>query len=374
MTSTSPVSEELFTYAAALRSPVIDPANRPGTATGRQVAPLEPEFLSWGEGCTVLATLGSVELEYAALRTGCGVFDATCRGTISITGEDRVDFMERMTTQVFADLAPGEGRPAFMLDRTGRILADLFVIVDSNRLLLDVDHSVASQISEQLSEFVVVDDVQIEDVSDHMHRFWLIGSEAGAVPAAVLCDALVVPRRFFDLPGLDVTVPLADAVSVWRLLVHEHGVRPVGWHAMNMTRLEAAEPMFRIDFDQANLPRETGLIADHVRFDKGCYIGQEVVARMESRGRSARSVAVIDLPDQRQPIAGTQVWRQADSEMDEPVGIVTSSAPSPMAGGRARAIAMVKSAVLEGGGEVATWADGERIEAVARYIPEKTGV
>ena len=160
---------------------------------------------------------------------------------------------------------------------------------------------------------MVVDDVQVEDVSDQLHRFWLIGSDAKALPSAAFGDALVVPRRFFDLPGLDVTVPLTQAASVWRLLVHENGARPVGWHAMNMTRLEAAEPMFRIDFDQANLPRETGLIDDHVRFDKGCYIGQEVVARMESRGRSARSVAVIDLPDQRQPIEGTQVWRAADS-------------------------------------------------------------
>ena len=101
-------------------------------------------------------------------------------------------------------------------------------------------------------------------------------------------------------------VPIAEARKVWTSLI-ARPVRPIGWAAFNATRIEAGRPMFGIDFDESVLPHETGpLLNRAVSFTKGCYPGQEIVARMQARGGTARNIVGIRMGDDALPIAGIE--------------------------------------------------------------------
>lgn len=371
----SPLQEALLEWAAQWRPPAPE-ATRPGAAEGHP-GPLELESVSWGAGgATIVATLGSVELEYAAIRKGCGVFDAANRGTIELRGDDRLAFLEGMTTQKIADMDPPSCRLTFLLERTGRIVAEVGVIALADRLLLDVDVTVTESVAGMLRGYVIADDVEVEDVTADWHRLWIdgpgcqqaLGYDVPGAGTAVEGDrGIVVPSDRCAEVGCDLFLARDDAIGGWERLL-EGGGRPIGWYALNMARIEARVPMFMIDYDTSSLPHETGVIASHVAFDKGCYVGQEVVARMESRGRWGRSLVALSLLDERLPVAGAQVWATKGSPMDDPAGTVTSSTPSPMAGGRAIALAMVKRDLAEAGATVWTWADGEMVEATVSLL------
>jgi folate-binding protein YgfZ len=107
-----------------------------------------------------------------------------------------------------------------------------------------------------------------------------------------------------------------------------------------MARVELGIPIFMIDFDTSNLPHETSLIQSRVRFDKGCYLGQEIVARMESLGQPKQRLVKLQMKTDDLPIAGAQLFEE-ESGMSTPVGVVTSSAISPLGGGFPSVIAMV---------------------------------
>ncbi len=118
------------------------------------------------------------------------------------------------------------------------------------------------------------------------------------------------------------------------------GARPIGWYALNMARVERGAPMFMIDFDSNNLPHETSLVQSRVRFDKGCYLGQEIVARMESLGQPKQRLVQLKMSEDKLPISGAQLWAD-ETGSGTPVGVVTSSAISPLRGGVPVVIAMV---------------------------------
>ncbi|MEO1511209.1 MAG: glycine cleavage T C-terminal barrel domain-containing protein, partial [Planctomycetota bacterium] len=160
-------------------------------------------------------------------------------------------------------------------------------------------------------------------------------------------------------------------------------LRPSGWLAYNTARIEAGTALFNLDFSSDSLPAETGeqTLNDRVSFTKGCFLGQEVVARMHARGQAKQRLVGLrpigeNLRDAegfpRQPVGGTQVFAKADPEGD-PVGIVTSSTISPMCGGESICFAMLRSKFAEDGASVALTAEGARLEARVqtdlRFLP-----
>ena len=120
--------------------------------------------------------------------------------------------------------------------------------------------------------------------------------------------------------------------------------------------------MFLIDFDSHNLPHETSLVQSRVCFDKGCYLGQEIVTRMENLGKPKQQLVQISVPDGELPIAGAQLWMD-DSVSGTPIGVVTSSAISPMRGGDAVSIAMVGKKFACDGTRVFVYIGSELFEA-----------
>jgi folate-binding protein YgfZ len=133
----------------------------------------------------------------------------------------------------------------------------------------------------------------------------------------------------------------------------------------NARRIEAGRPLFGIDFDETVLPAETGLLDRAVSFAKGCYLGQEIVARMHARGQLARKIAGFRMSDDALPVAGTGVL-DADKN---PIGTVTSSTISPVLSNASIGLAMLKRPSFEIGSKIAIPAEGAIRQATVVHIP-----
>lgn len=411
MTAVSPLMPQHHAYVQSLAG-VTEVAGamgggRPGAATGRREI-IELDTLPWGvaieaggadaaPACEIVASYGQVEAEYAAIRRGVGLFDSPHRGTLVVTGKDRIDFLNRMLTQELKGLASGQTRESFWLNRKGRIDADVFVIELGDRLLLDLDVANASGAAKSLNEFIFTEDVAIRDASEEFHHIAVHGSLACEAIAAATnesafqlavgtaamitidkTEVVIAGRDQVGEVGFELIVPRERAGDVWEfLLAADHivgqdkrRVRPIGWHAFNIARIEAGEALFNIDFGSTNLPHQVGeLLPRRVSFTKGCYLGQEIVARMHSRGHSKPMLVGLRMAKDLLPVAGAQVFAKPAANvpgevvggLGEPIGVVTSSALSPMLGAEPIAFAMLKPIVL--GAVVLVNAEGEQAEA-----------
>lgn len=408
--SPSPLLERhrRFAQEEAERTPVLGADERGGAASGRRRA-VELEFLPYdlrdGAGadaqplCSLLASYGSVEPEYAAIRRGAALFDATFRGTLLVAGEERRAFLQRMVTQDVAGLAPGKACRAFWLNRKGRIDADLVVAELGDRLVIDLDRTVAAATAQALATYVFSEDARFSDESGRFHRLELHGPASGRMLALAgaeripsldeACDAslggvpvTLIRNDALGERGWSIVVPTDRAVEVWDALLaardphdERRRVRPIGWHAYNIARVEAGTPFFHIDFGPSNLPHESGVLRDRVSFKKGCYLGQEVVARMESLGKPKQRLVGLRPTEDLLPVAGAQVFARVESAagdaespsagaLGDQVGTVTSSTLAPMLGAAPIAFAMVRTSSSEPGTVVLVNAEGSSCPAV----------
>lgn len=312
---------------------------RDGAAIGEFKPQLLSEFLPWGEdGCIVLATTGVVELEYAALLKSSALFDAPCRGTIELTGGDRLECINRLTTQQLLGLDVGESALAFVTSRKGHIIADCIVHLLADEIIIDVDVTVVEQLCDHINSYIVMEDVQVTNKTQSTHWLWSLGPNSEYLSANT-GTTFNLPKDFLGIQGFATLLSTDEVLPCWESL-NSQGASPIGWYALNMARVEQGMPVFMIDFDTHNLPHETSLISSRVRFDKGCYLGQEIVARMESLGQPKKRIMHLQMKSDDLPIAGTQLWKD-ESANGTPVGVVTSSATSPLRGGIPAVIAMV---------------------------------
>jgi folate-binding protein YgfZ len=363
-------------------------------------------------GVQVVATYGELELEYAALRKRCVLLDWPQRAVIEVTGADRLEFLNRMITQELKGMPEGEVRPSFWLNRKGRIDADLRVISLPGRIILETDIHAVARTVQGLSSFVITEEVSIKDVTDSTHRLSFCGPTAPVLFDAATKLGGLEPHQareckisdvdvvaFWDdsagAEGFELIVPVEHALKVYQYLIElghdpNHGaaalrqssgtlqghvrLRPAGWHAYNMARIEAGTPLYNIDFGPNSLPAETGVLEDRVSFKKGCYLGQEVVARMHSRGHSKQVLVGIKFDVVRspedftlQPVEGTQLFPIVDdAPAPEPVGAVTSSTISPWLGSTAIAFAQVRQTNQAAGTVLAATVDGAVIRGTVQ--------
>ncbi len=330
----------------------------------------------YGEGGPDLCqALAPIELEYAALRTGCAAFDDANRTFIEVRGTDRLEFLNRMLTQELKGIEPGDIRESFWLNRKGRIDADMRVMELGDRTLLEVDSHAGARAMETLNEYVFAEDVSIEDAGSRLFKLSLHGPSTPAALSRLVSvseedlRALATNRLFESsiegepilLAGDRLTgemtiacvAPASALVMLFDRLIETRvegkPVRPIGWQALNMARIEAGNPLFMLDFGPRSLPAETGLLDRRVSFTKGCYLGQEIVARMNSLGQPKKTLVALRLDDSSSgttsemspeiPETGAPV-RVPGSEKD--IGAVTSATLSPMLARTPIAFAMVR--------------------------------
>ncbi|HWM89921.1 MAG TPA: glycine cleavage T C-terminal barrel domain-containing protein [Thermoanaerobaculia bacterium] len=238
-----------------------------------------------------------IEEEYRALREGAGITELSWRGGLELLGPDRLRFLHNYVTCDVKGLAPGMGAYGFFTSPQGRILSDAVLLAQEDRLWVEVDEDQKEPVAAHLRKYILADRVEVRTLDD-MRPVLVLGPGAEAVLGTDLSslDApwrharitvhgteVVVQRRGLSgVPAWTLWVSASEAVLLAKRLVAE-GARPVGFEALEVLRAEAGIPRFGQDFGPDNFPQETG-IEEAVSYTKGCYLGQEVVARIHYRG------------------------------------------------------------------------------------------
>ncbi|MBI5545727.1 MAG: aminomethyl transferase family protein [Deltaproteobacteria bacterium] len=272
----------------------------------------------------------SLEAEDKALRATCGLLDRSDRGKLRLTGSERASFIHGLVTNDIKSLEPGRGAYTAILNPKGHLIADARILVRRDDLLLDVEPGREGSVREHLEHHLISEDVEVHDITGDFALFSLVGPKAAeALPAALggtrphldehhhadRDGALVIATRLGALEGLDLLVPSGRAVCVLQLLLERGrplGVVPVGLDAVEIARVEAGVPRFSADMDEETIPLEANLSGRAISFTKGCYVGQEVIARASFRGGVRRKLVGLRLAeDAPPPPSGTHLFKTA---------------------------------------------------------------
>jgi folate-binding protein YgfZ len=293
---------------------------------------------------------GDARAEFQTLLSGCGLYDLSYRAKIAVTGGDRVRWLNGMVSNNVRDLAPGHGVYAFLLNAQGHIQADLYVFQRGDSLLVDAERGQRDKILQLFDHYVISDDVEITDISDKLTALGLSGPESRHVleraginvpdlaPLALCspkcncaCDCLqCILVRGDDPAGTSNQIWLAPdkLKSTWDALVAA-GAAAVGARALELRRISFGIPQFGVDIRERDLPQETGQ-ARALNFAKGCYLGQEIVERVRSRGAVHRQFTAFAVEGPL-PEPGAKILASEKDEKE--VGEITGSAILPLPGG-----------------------------------------
>jgi aminomethyltransferase len=348
----------------------------------------------------IVSTFGEPQAEYAAIRKSCGLMDCPQRGILELTGRDRLAFLNNLLTnqtwdkQAKSGMQPGQGVYAFFLNVKGRIAADMNVLELGDRTLLEMDARFVSTLRQSFEKYLFAEQVTMRELVGVSHEIALHGPGARQVLETALgaampelgqlgstkihlfgIDTVVWRDDPTGSPGYHLILPIESAPTVWSELLTRFGaseslgkrpLRPIAWAAFNATRIEAGRALFGIDFDDSILPAETGaLFPRAVSLTKGCYLGQEIVARMHARQQVAKQIVGWKLDSDDLPIAGAKLFDEKGNE----IGGVTSSTLSPILSDTAIGLGYVKRPFVAPGTKVRVPAEGALREATVTELP-----
>ena len=267
---------------------------------------------------------------YEALRRGAGVVRRGDRGLLSVTGGDRLAWLQGLLTNDVANLPMDGVCEAAYLTPQGRMITDMRVINLADRTLLDVPGSLAEALRARLDTLLFAEDAAIENVSARLLMIdvhgvtapQLIDAARGGLQAGA---AAIVRHDAFDLPGFSIIAAPSEAGTIVATLA-AHGAAETTLATLDVIRVEAGRPAFLIDMDEHTIPLEAGIEDRVISFTKGCYVGQEVIVRVMHRGggRVAKKLVGFSLATSEVPPAGSTVHSGGRQ-----IGRVTSSAWSP---------------------------------------------
>ena len=306
---------------------------------------------------------------YQALREGAAIVDLNGRGKIRVTGQDRARLLHAMTTNSVVELGPGRGCYAFFLNAQGRILADARILCFEDHFLLDTEPETAAKVMAHLDKYIIADDVTLEDATSEFVTIGVEGPGAAELLQS-LGAALPAERHAFlewgsrwvvhsDSTGAGGYWLLAPAAEKDAILAHlqAEGAVPADAEDARTVRLEHGRPRYGEEFGEAQIPQETQLM-HAVHFSKGCYLGQEIVERVRSRGHVNRLLVQLRLPAGAKVAAGTELT--ADGK---PAGEIASAAVSP-ALGQVVALGYVRVAYAKAGIRLAAGGVTAEVSAV----------
>jgi len=330
-------------------------------------------------GLEIVEHYGDPLAEHAALRDAAGLVDLSFRSRLCLTGADRQKFLNGQVTNNVKDLKVGEGCYAALVNAKGKMQSDLNIYVLENEILLDFEPGYSAAVAQRLEKFIIADDVQAVDVAPHYGLLSVQGPKAeeavnslqffqptpdpsqegneqtvggtqltssgGAgvgfaqlptepmnfvsVKNAVLGEIYWMNLPRVGTSGFDLFVPTASLRAVadkLSIALKALGGRACGWQALELARIEAGIPRFGVDMDETNLAPEAGIEERAISYTKGCYIGQEVIARIRTYGQVAKSLHGLRFADSNKvlPKRGDKLY-QGDKE----IGYVTSATRSP---------------------------------------------
>ncbi|HLH09207.1 MAG TPA: aminomethyltransferase family protein [Terriglobales bacterium] len=300
----------------------------------------------FGEYCgtETARSFGDPQGEYRALVSACGVYDLGWHAKIVLTGGDRIRWTNGMVTNNVRDLVPDHGNYNFILNPQGRIQGDLYIYNFGDHLLVDTELWQAPRLKEIFDKYIIMDDVEVTDITDKLAAVAVQGPHALEVLRTIginiakQVEPLEVERSLWNDIGISVTrmaseisqtyeiwLAPGNAPKLWNALVAADA-RPIGTDALEMFRIAAGVPRYGQDIRERDLPQETGQ-NQALHFAKGCYVGQEIIERIHSRGnvhRQFTGFVIMGVP----PAPGAKIEVEGKE-----VGEITSALRIPAEGG-----------------------------------------
>lgn len=295
-----------------------------------------------GSFCPPVTHFGNAATEYNAAQSGCVLFDLSDRVQIELSGSDARSFLNNFCTNDVKRLEAGQGCEALLTSVKGRILAHLFVFVTEGSVWLDSPPTDESKLLAHFDRYLFSEDVQLSGRTETFGEVYVAGEASGetlsqlGIPAAPLelwqhalgtVDQLSLAVRrvdVWDAPGFMISSDRSQLVLLWQLLV-KAGAKPGGAQAFHARRIEAGFPIHGVDVSEENLAQEAMRSQQAISFTKGCYLGQEPIARLDALGHVNRQVTRLRFEDDTLPPAGAVV--AAEDRND--VGSITSAVVDP---------------------------------------------
>jgi folate-binding protein YgfZ len=324
------------------------------TAEQVRTLPLEQMHLQLGakiverDGWRVPVSYGDSVKEYEAVSEhGAGLIDLSARGRILVSGSEAIQFLNGLITNDMKTLAEHSWMPAAFPNVQGRLIASVRVIRLQDAggkpaFLLDTEPATLQQVLKTIERFTLAGDFSVSDITAETAQLSIQGRRAAAILQSVLgkqagalalngatkvrwaeTEVILITSAHTPEGGFDLVLNSKQADDLWRVLENA-GARPFGYDALEILRVEAGVPRFAIDMDETNVVSETNL-DDSVSYSKGCYVGQEIIARIKYRGHVAKKLTGISWESANTVDAGSVVKSSDDKE----IGRITSAVYSP---------------------------------------------
>ena len=332
--------------------------------------------------------------EHHAVRNSVGIVDISYRSRYQLTGDDRAKFLHRIISNDVENLSAGQGTYATLLTHRGKIIADLNIYALEDAIIIDAAPETRENLFSDLDKYIIADDVELSDVTPETGAIAVHGPKSSELVQSVLSvnDVAALQERHNCVPEVDerfkhpivcvrtdttgevgyMLYTAAEALaSLWEALMikgSQFNVQPIGWNALESLRIEAGTPRYGTELTDAVIPLEAEL--EHaIDFEKGCYIGQEIVARMKYRGHPNRLLRGIEIDrspaseDDCELRSGTPIFNG-----EKEVGWVTSATFAPTLV-KEIALGYVRIAVTEPGSRVQIETSDGRVDATVVLLP-----
>jgi glycine cleavage system T protein (aminomethyltransferase) len=337
------------------------------------------------QGAPAVHDFGDAEAEYRAARETAALFPLTWRGALRFVGPDRRSWLHGQVTNEVNRLADGAWNEAAIINIQGRMVADLRIFALPDALLADLPAAIATATAEHLDRYLIMERVEIENATADLRLLSVQGPRAAeAVRAATgVAAAEIAPHTFVAQdgpggapllvarasqtgePGFDLFVATEAAPLIWDQLaaaVRAVGGRPAGWAALNTRRVEAGIPWWGHELDSSIVPLEARL-ERAISLTKGCYVGQEIIARIDARGQVNNLLGGLRLAGETLPEPGSDVWSE-----EKRIGRITTAVHSPTLAAPI-ALAFLRREWTEPGRSVWVESGGERQPAMTHALP-----
>jgi aminomethyltransferase len=337
-------------------------------------------------GWEVPAHYGNVAAEHRAVRQAVGIADLSHRGKIRVTGDDRVKWLQSIISNDILPLTPGQGRYSSFLTHKGKMLTYFRLYMQPEAVMLEDVGEIGETTLQALRKFLLYGTkAKMENCAESWGLLLLSGPKAGQVMDSAFgvdvtdlkpvnfvtaqiggSHALVLRTEETGEVDIEILLPATGLLSAWTALLEagaQYGIKPVGTHAREALRIEAGIPKAGPDLNEEIVPPEANLEEKAFSLSKGCYPGQEVVARMDTYGNVRRHLVGLILKDAAIPLKGAKLFSG-----DREVGWISSAVRSPQLG-KVIAFGFPLRDFSKPDTALAVEIDGTRHEATVRALP-----
>ena len=325
------------------------------------------------QGVLTPGTFSDYSGELTALTQSAGIYDLGYMAFLRVSGNDRVRWLNGMVTNTVQALEEGHSNYSFLLNAQGRILGDAMIYHFSDQLLLETDRSQIARLAAHLDHFIIMDDVELHELdasttvlgiagpqsAEILGKLGLAMPEENAFAQSQIEGAAVTVVHGYSpvVPQFELWVPVVSLPSIWSALTAA-GAVPCGVNSIEALRVLSAIPLYGVDIQERHLAQETAQTRA-LNFNKGCYLGQEIVERIRSRATIHRTLRQFSLTGTARPVEpGQTAPLNAEGTERNPVGELTSIAHYQLPGFTGTlALGFIRTEVLERKA-VITYSDG----------------